>query len=662
MSGLCYHSPLPVGASGEFEYANNCFGLDSDHNKNDKQELFMLHTAKISRPGSLFLLVAFPAFANQAEALEETAAKLELIEVTAQRVANMQPASTYATSVTQLRFDPQIDIQARGLPEGQADVSIRGGLFENTGFRLGAIMIFDPQTGHYSAELPIDPDMLTTPALVTDSTNAINAFNASLASLNYGYANIASGGTARIGLGTDNLRFASGRFSKSRLVSADRITGLSLAAAASSGDGTLPFGDHDFKRFSGHFQLLDDKQESNLIIGYQDKFFGWPGAYTGFSSLPETDHVKQGLVVMDHLHTGNHGWWQLGAAYRWLIDDYDFDRRTIDAGGPGSFEHETRSLSIGVSGAQSAAGTDWTYSVTLAADRLVRSTDLTNGNFNSRTYLGIGIAPAWQWTLGSGAELRVRAGIRGDISNRDENALMPLGNISWSRPVSNGSHTFSLDFARSSQLPGYTALNSRPAGLFGGNPDLGREFANTLTLSYDLSSGAWHTRAAFFVRRDDDLVDWTYRQGAPFARQANPVDVDVSGAEILLEWRSANWYVTGGYTFLDKGADYGDARVDASYYALNYARHRGTLALSYRPTSQLEFRLDNEFRLQQENPLRTGDRRAWLSAFSAGWKLPTETDLRLDVIADNLTDSDFEEFPGTPAYGRQLSLALSMDW
>ena len=622
----------------------------------------MLFESKRQWLGGLLLLVNGLVFADQSEPRENEPTELELIEVTAQRVANMQPASTYATSVTQLRFDPQIDIQARGLPEGQADVSVRGGLFENTGFKLGAITIFDPQTGHYSAELPIDPDMLTAPALATDSRNAISAFNASLASINYGYADIVSGGTARIGLGTDSLRFVSGRFSNSRPISAKRTAGLSLAAAASSGDGTLPFGDHEYKRFSGHFQLLDGERESNVIMGYQDKFFGWPGAYTGFSSLPETDHIKQGLVVMDHRRASSDGWWQLAGAYRWLEDDYDFDRRTVETGGPGSFEHETRSLSIGLDGVRLTGGTDWTYTVMLAADRLVRSTDLTNGNFNSRTYFGIGIAPAWQWALSSGAELRVRAGIRADISNRDENALMPLGSISWNRPLSDGSQTLSLDIARSSQLPGYTALNSQPAGLFGGNPDLGREFANTLTLSHNLSIGAWHTRAALFVRRDDDLVDWTYRQGAPFVRQANPVDVDVNGAELLLEWQSDNWYVTGGYTFLDKDADYGDAQVDASYYALNFARHRATLALSYSPTSQLEFRLDNEYRVQQENPLRTGDRRAWLSAFSAGWKLPTDTDLRLDLVADNLTDSAFEEFPGSPAYGRQLSLALSLDW
>lgn len=610
----------------------------------------------------LFLSNCLSVVADETVVPDDESLTLEHIEVTGQRVANLQPASTYAATVTALRFDPQIDVQARGLPEGQADVAVRGGLFENTGFRIGAVSIFDPQTGHYSVELPIDPDMLSAPLLMTDSDNGINTFNATLATLNYGYADIVPGGSVRVGVGSDNLRFASARTSHGRELSGDRLAGVSLAAAASSGDGTLPYGDHDFKRFSGHYQVTGESGESNMIIGYQDKFFGWPGAYTGFASLPETDHIKQGLVVMDHRQTTNGGWWQVAGAYRWLDDDYDFDRRTEESGSPGSFEHETRSFSLGINGSQLAGKTDWTYAVMLAADRLVRSTDLTNGHFNSRTYLSVRLAPQWGWSLDSGAELLLRAGLGADISNRDEDALMPLGSIRWLKPVINGDQSISLDLARSSQLPGYTALNSPPSGLFGGNPDLGREFANTLTLSYQLNQRAWHTRVAFFVRKDIDLVDWTFRQGAPFARQANAVDIDVSGLEFSLQWVSDQWWVLGGYTFIDKDADYGETLKDASYYALNFARHRATLSLRFQPVSWLEFRLDNEYREQQENPLRNSDRTAWLASFSINWRLPTVANLSLDLVADNLTNSDFEEFPGTPAYGRQLSLALNISW
>lgn len=593
---------------------------------------------------------------------EEENPRLELVEVTAQRVANLQPASTYQAPVTSLRFDPQIDVQARGLPEGQADITIRGGLFENTGFKIGAVTIFDPQTGHYAVELPIDQAMLTQPDLMTDTQNALNTFNASVATLAYGYADIVSGGAVRLGVGSDALRYASARFSRGGTGNSADAFGLTLAAAASDGDGTLPFGDHEFKRFSGHFQHRGQNGDSNIIIGYQDKFFGWPGAYTGFASLPETDHIKQGLVVIDHHRSTANGWWQVAAAYRWLDDDYDFDRRTVDTGGPGSFEHETRSFSLGLSGSYRRAAIDWDYSVLLAADRLVRSTDLVNGNFNSRTYLALRLVPGRQWLLDNGDTLRIQAGLGADLSNRDESALVPIAGIRWTRPGPGGEHSLGLELTRSTQVPGYTALNSGTTGLFGGNPDLGREYADTFTLSYDLRRENWLATAAMFLRKDDDLVDWTFSRSSPFARQANAVDLDVRGLEFFLQFTNDHWRVIAGYTYLDKDADYGDALVDASYYALNFARHRATLALEYKPVHWLNIRLDNEYRRQEDNILRNGDNTAWLASGSIGVKLPTETNLGLDLVVDNLTDSDFQEFPGTPAYGRQISLVLGLTW
>ncbi len=293
---------------------------------------------------------------------------------------------------------------------------------------------------------------------------------------------------------------------------------------------------------------------------------------------------------------------------------------------------------------------------------MVHSTDLTHGIFNSRTYLSISLAPGYQWILDSGASLSLLAGLRADFSNRDEDALMPLLGLSLEQAVGQGVNRFSLDFSRTSQLPGYTALNSPPRGLFGGNADLGREYANTLTLGAEHENRKWQLTGAVFYRRDQDLVDWTFSQSSPSARQANPVDLEVTGLEAFFAWRSEKVNLIGGYTWLHKNADYGNAMVDASYYALNYARHRFTLALVYQPLEQFEIRLDNEYRRQVDNVLRSGELNAYTAALSANWRPAFLNRIRLNLVADNLTDNEFQEFPGTPAYGRQISLGLGLDW
>jgi len=609
---------------------------------------------------SLSVLLSAP-LAQAAESLEDPG-MLTPITVTAQRVANLQPASTYASTATTLRFDPQINLQARGLPEGQADVTVRGGLFENTGFRIGAVTVFDPQTGHYSVELPLDPGLLSYPEVLTDFENGLNAFNASVATVGYGFNTIRRGGSLSAGLGSDKLAYGTLRASHLRELSGGRVLGGTISASGSTGDGTVPYGDHNFKRFSGHLQLRGQDSETNLLLGYHDKFMGWPGMYTGFASLPETDHTRLGLVVVDHRWSGEGGWMEVGAAYRWLEDDYDFDRRTSESGVPGSFEHSTRSFSLGLTGQQQALGLDWHFSGQFSADRLVRSTDLTNGDFNSRSYLTMSLAPGREWVMEPGLTLAAKAGLRLDASNRDEDALMPLFALTLEQDVSRGMNRFGLEYSRVSQLPGYTALNSPPRGLFGGNPNLGREYANTVTLSFTHEQAAWLARFAAFHRRDDDLVDWTYLADAPFTRQANPVDMDVTGLEGVISWQSTVLEVVGAYAWLHKNANYGSAQVDASYYALNFARHRFTLALVYSPIEPLEFRLDNEYRIQQDNALRTSGNNAFNASLSVNWRLRSMPQLRLMLVADNLTDSDFQEFPGTPPMGRQVSFGVGLDW
>ena len=606
-------------------------------------------------------LLLSASLAQATESLEDPEV-LAPITVTGQRVANLQPASTYASTATTLRFDPQINLQARGLPEGQADVTVRGGLFENTGFRIGAVTVFDPQTGHYSVELPLDPGLLSYPELLTDFENGLNAFNASVATVGYGFNTIRQGGSLSAGLGSDKLAYGTLRASHLRELSGGRVLGGTVSASGSTGDGTVPYGDHNFKRFSGHLQLRGQDSETNLLLGYHDKFMGWPGMYTGFASLPETDHTRLGLVIADHRWSGEGGWMEVGAAYRWLEDDYDFDRRTIESGVPGSFEHSTRSFSLGLTGQQQALGLDWYFSGQFSADRLVRSTDLTNGDFNSRSYLTMSLAPGREWVVEPGLTLAAKAGLRLDASNRDEDALMPLFALTLEQDVSRGINRFGLEYSRVSQLPGYTALNSPPLGLFGGNPNLGREYANTVTLSFTHEQAAWMARFAAFHRRDDDLVDWTYLAGAPYIRQANPVDMDVTGLEGVISWQSSALEVVGAYAWLHKNANYGSTQVDASYYALNFARHRFTLALVYSPVEPLEFRLDNEYRIQQENALRTSGNKAFNASLSVNWRLRSMPQLRLMLVADNLTDSDFQEFPGTPPMGRQISLGVGQDW
>ena len=55
-----------------------------------------------------------------------------------------------------LQYLPGIDVRTRGANGAQADISMRGGTFDQVVVLLNGVNLTDPQTGHYTLDLPVD--------------------------------------------------------------------------------------------------------------------------------------------------------------------------------------------------------------------------------------------------------------------------------------------------------------------------------------------------------------------------------------------------------------------------------------------------------------------------------------------------------------------------
>jgi vitamin B12 transporter len=79
-----------------------------------------------------------------------------------------------------LRYVSSVDIRQRGPLGAQADISIRGGTYDQTLILLNGINISDPQTGHHNLNLPVDAEsiqrieILQGPAAKSFGPNAFN--------------------------------------------------------------------------------------------------------------------------------------------------------------------------------------------------------------------------------------------------------------------------------------------------------------------------------------------------------------------------------------------------------------------------------------------------------------------------------------------------------
>ena len=596
---------------------------------------------------------------------EPAEANVEKITIEGAATANDKPVGTFNSPISNLEYDPRVDLQSRNMAEAQADVTIRGGIFENTGFRVGSATLIDPQTGHYFAEIPIAPEMLTKPSIFTGVDNALYGVNSSVGTVSFGWKPIQKGGSVSIGAGNNNFNLQRVHGASTMLLESHPAwsAGIEGEYSRSESDGTIANGDHQFERASGRVQLASERSQTDLFYGFQQKFFGWPNLYTPFN-VNETEDIETRLVMLNHRQgygeKGMENTVEVSAYYRENDDHYVFSREN-----PEAFQafHETEVKSLALSGTHNLSQ-DFgiNYSAQFTADD-IKSTTLEN-NFTSRDYYKVSVVPEYRAKLNSNESLTIRLGGAFDDTNRDDDRLSVVGDISWLTQLDrHASRTFYVSYAEATQVAGYTAIGgSTTSGLFRSNNQLKREVSKNLEIGASFDDQSWKFDTALFYRWDNELTDWTYSFDSTSARSANPVDIETLGVEFIAIKRFDNADVVASYTYLDKSEDYGIDGVDASFYALNYPPHRATLGLVWFATDTVEVRIDNEWRKQETNALRNGSDSAFFSHATLTYSPAQIEGLNLVLAVDNLWNERFEEIPGTPGRGEQYSATLTYFW
>jgi vitamin B12 transporter len=621
----------------------------------------MIRVVQVALPALLFSVSALSSASDEPDNSNEVK-HIEKITVEGSATANKIPVGTFGSPVSNLEYDPRVDLQSRNMAEAQADVTIRGGIFENTGFRIGSATLFDPQTGHYFAEIPIAQEMVSDASVLTGVDNALLGVNSSVGTVSRYWTRIQTSGSVSIGAGNNNLNLQ--RIHSGVTLALDDFKdwtiGFEGELSRSESDGTIENGDHHFQRASGRIQLVGPVSQTDLFFGVQEKFFGWPNMYTPFN-VNETEDLKARLLIFNHKQNyAQDSTFEVSTYYRRHNDHYVFSRENPDI-----FEafHETDVTSVALSG-RHAQTTSFAlnYSAQFIADG-IESTTLEN-NFTSRHYYKVSVLPEYRLDLRSDQQLTYRLGVTFDDTNRDSSATSLIGDITLNTiNADDSSQTVYFSYAQATQVSGYTAIGgSNSGGLFRSNYNLERETTKNIELGLALDRDTWHLDSAIFYRQDDDLTDWTYSLSSTFARSANPVDIKTLGLELLAIKRLDNAQIITSYTFLKKSEDYGTADIDASFYALNYPDHRVTLGFVWRPADMVEVRVDNEWRKQEENTLRNGDDDALFTHLTLKISPSQFKGLDIMLAVDNLWDESFEEIPGTPGRGEQYTISATYHW
>jgi vitamin B12 transporter len=610
---------------------------------------------------------------------------LDEVEVTASRVPVIYSQVARVLSVIErqeierapaesvqdlLEFIAGVDVRQRG-PEGvQADVSIRGGSFDQTLILLNGINITDPQTGHHNLNLPVSLsqieriEILEGPAARVYGPNAFsgainivtkqpdeNTVSAALTGGSFGYFNSNLSGSFQTGL-------------INHFVSGNR-----------KGSGGY-IENTDFKSsnlfYSGSFQGNTGKL--TMQAGLSGKGFGANSFYTPvfpeqfeetqtiFSSVKweseKTLHITPALYWRRHtdkfmlFRFDSPEWYRNHNFHRTDVWGVNLNSWFLWTGGKTAYGAEFRSENIQSnvlgeeSGKQIAVpGEDAVY--TKSKNRATTSVFLEHSWFSGKWNISAGVMVNHITDNETGVNFF--PGV--DMGYQ----LLPTIKIiaSWNTSL---------------RMPTFTDLYySGPVN--SGNPNLKPEKTSALETGIKLNSKFIQGHTVLFYRRGINLIDWVKSVNDELWQSMNHTEIISRGAEAQLQYFPKNHLdkflpnrIRISYFFNDQLKEHGEF---ISYYVLDNLRHKFVASVNQSVFKRLSVDVSLVFQDREgsfsfykagEPAVETPYESFWLADIKFLYQYNT---IDLYVSANNLFNKQYFDLGNVTQPGRWIKAGVS---
>ena len=470
-------------------------------------------------------------------------------------------AAPFRTLEAALRLEPSIDLRERGGKGTQADISIRGGSFDQTMILLNGIDFTDARTGHQSHSLPIDLECISSVELI-DGLPGVGAYAGAVhirtAPLSPTYLRIEGTGGSH-GYAYTNVSGA---------VTKDRISVFGAASYRRS-DGYRH--NTDFDTYNAYARMTADARKAGFFdvqVGYQDREFGSNGFYAAYNP-DQWEHTSTAIASLrwtndfgKHLSTG------ASVGYRKNFDRYDWTR------GEAMNRHNTDNVS-----AKLWADYKWKYGITtLGGDYAYNHIYSTNLGEKMEHPVGEYLCEKARHT----GNVWLRHALqtqRFTASASVGAAFTPYGNkASWN--VAAG-YTLTRGLVvdagvwRSMRLPTFTDLYyTSPAQI--NNLDLVPEKATNVRVGVSYTRGGWFTSLNGYFRAGRNIIDWVWREDmgnkwhSEQSNRLNTYGVEWMGGYRATEGFLRNATLSYAYTSTDQEGDL------VTKNAMDFLKHKAT--------------------------------------------------------------------------------------
>ena len=485
-----------------------------------------------------------------------------------------------------LDYLPGVDIRTRGSNGAQADISMRGGTFDQVLILLNGVNITDPRTGHANLDLPIDLNMVDRIEILQGTSMNLFGLSAFSGAINIITNSISQKKVKASVSGGDFGYFAPNvgiHYSKNKW----KIMG---AASYNQSTGYIYNTDYQYSNLFLQSSYTDSVLGNwNLQLGGQLKAFGSNSFYS-LNYLDQYEATKTGLVSLQwNKRLGAFGI-EAQAYYRTHYDRFELFREGVTTFPTWYTSHNYHITAVAggsIKGAwfsrigKTSAGIelrnehiisnvlgdaiDTKPAIPFAPDSLYFkfAKNRLNVNYFAEQAIFVG-----NWSAS--------VGFSGNYNTLFQNNFAFGANLGYTF-TKNGNLYANIN--RSLRLPTFTDLYYKSATQES-NPNLKPEESLTTELGIRWSDKGFHTQFSAYYRIGKNSIDWVKTADEEKWHSMNHTNIDAIGGEITIGYQYKYWLknieISYAYCQLDK-----DAGELLSKYALDYLKHKISFNLSH---------------------------------------------------------------------------------
>ena len=484
------------------------------------------------------------------------------------------PATTVADLLQTL---PGLDIRTRGASGAQADVSMRGGTFDQVMILLNGVSVSDAQTGHYAMNIPIPLSVIERIEVLEGAAASLAGGNAFCGAINIVTRQITNH-QSPITNDTYHVSMQMGMnyFAKAELTGGWRRNEWRVLAGADYAHNNGYYAPNPSDKEAAALQNSDFNGVNiylnaswrglEMQAGAQYKDAG-AGMFYGFGSQDQLDATRTAFGSVRYAHYW--GKWSLDAlaAYRANYDRYEWHRGTT------SNRHLTQNATAALRAHYASSVGKTTIGVE-ARNEHIRST-----NFGEHNRLNIHYFAQQTFHVQHFSASLTAGGIYNTSFAHHWTVGADLG-YAFACGVS-----LYANANRSLRLPTFTDLYY-DAGNQMGNKNLMPEKAWTASFgaAYQQSfnqAGTLVLNAEVYHRWGRDIIDWIYVEEdtkRPYHAQ-NQQRVNTLGVECSVQYRLNKWLRNVQITYAFTNLDINLQETNSRY--LDYLRHKVVLQLEH---------------------------------------------------------------------------------